>query len=221
MQATLSLTFKRDVAQAFVQFLTQDAPHPSCLMIELRRSYVGHPLFHSLLRYAGPCNAALAKPKEAFIRLLSQQCPYLADLFATPSVVIPELGSVRLDAFISSIRIDHHVLVLDLLNGPRGMQYLVYLATLVDPDVEIDYLYVYQQHVHTSSQPLWICDDTIYHEEELYRVLSTRYRAYCRETGLTPETMPSLMDMASCLPDCMIYKPRHLPWSDPYHDTID
>ena len=66
-----------------------------------------------------------------------------------------------------------------------------------------------------------IHNDTIYHQEELYNLLYTRYQAYCQGTQLVPEDEPTLLDMASCLPRCIVYKPRHLPWSDPYHDTID
>ena len=58
-------------------------------------------------------------------------------------------------------------------------------------------------------------------KEELYNLLYPQYQVYCQGTGLTPEPKPTLLDLASCLPHCIIYKPRHLPWSDPYHDTID
>lgn len=169
MQTTLVLTFMQDVTRAFVESLTRDQVRPSCLHIELRRSYVQHPLFVSLMRYTGN-TPTQTPPQQTFLDLLDR---------------------------------------------------IAYLAKLLDPDVEIDYLYVKDRHVHTSSQPLWVYHDTIYHQEELYNLLYAQYQVYCQEADLTPEPHPTLLDMASCLPHCIIYQPRHLPWSDPYHDTID
>lgn len=220
MQTTLVLTFKQDVVHAFVDSLTQDQARPSCLHIELRRSYVQHPLFQSALRYVGN-TPTQTPPQQTFLELLDQHAPELAQLFHTRSIHVPELGSVHLAATIDRIKVSQRTVTLELLYGPRGMRYIAYLATLLDSDVKIDYLYVKDRHVHTSSQPLWVYNDTIYHQEELYDLLYTQYQVYCQGTGLTPESHPTLLDMASCLPNCLIYKPRHLPWSDPYHDTID
>lgn len=220
MQTTLVLTFMQDVTRTFVESLTQDQVRPSCLHIELRRSYAQHPLFHSLMHYGG--NApSLAPSQQAFLDLLDRHDTTLAQLFHGQSIHIPELGSVYLSATIDRIKVSQQTVTLELLYGPRGMRYIVYLAKLLDPDVEIDYLYIKDRHVHTSSQPLWVYHDTIYHQEELYNLLHTQYQAYCQATQLIPEANPTLLDMASRLPNCIIYKPRHSPWSDPYHDTID
>lgn len=220
MQTTLVLTFTQDVTHAFVESLTQDQVRPSCLHIELRRSYARHPLFASLMRYTE--NTPSRTPShQAFLDLLDRHDPELAQLFHDRSIHIPELGSVYLSATIDRIKVSQQTVTLELLYGPRGMRYIVHLAKLLDPDVEIDYLYVKDRHVHTSSQPLWVYHDTIYHQEELYNLLHEQYQVYCQATQLIPEANPTLLDMASCLPNCLIYKPRHLPWSDPYHDTID
>lgn len=220
MQTTLVLTFTQDVVRSFVELLTQDQVRPSCLHIELRQSYAQHPLFHSLMRYAGNI-PSLTPSQQAFLDLLERHDPELAQLFREPFVQLLELGSVYLSATIDRIKVSHRTVTLELLYGPRGMRYVAYLAKLLDPDVEIDYLYVKDRHVHTSSQPLWVYHDTIYHQEELYNLLYPQYQVYCQGAGLIPESNPTLLDMASCLPNCLIYKPRHLPWLDPYHDTID
>ena len=220
MQTTLVLTFTQNVTHAFVESLTQDQVRPSCLHIELRRSYAQHPLFDSLMRYAGN-TPSLTIPRQTFLGLLDQHDPELAQLFHDRSIHIPELGSVYLSATIDRLKVSQRTVTLELLYDPRDMRYIAYLAKLLDPDVEIDYLYVKDRHVHSSYQPLWVYHDTIYRQEELYTLLHEQYQAYCQGTRLTPEPHPTLLDMASCLPNCIIYKPRHLPWSDPYHDTID
>lgn len=220
MQTTLVLTFAQDVVRSFVESLTQDQVRPSCLHIELRRSYAQHPLFDSLMRYTGN-TPSLTTPQQAFLDLLDRHDSELAQLFHDQSIHIPELGFVYLSATIDRIKISQQTVTLELLYGPRGMRYIAYLAKLFDPDVEIDYLYVKDRHVHTSSQPLWVYHDTIYHQEELYNLLHEQYQVYCQAAQLVPESHPTLLDMASCLPHCIIYQPRHLPWSDPYHDTID
>ena len=220
MQTTLVLTFAQDVARSFVESLTQDQIRPGCLHIELRRSYAQHPLFASLTRYTGN-TPTQTPPQQAFLDLLDRHDTTLAQLFHDQSIHIPELGSVYLSATIDRIKVSQQTVTLELLYGPRGMRYIVYLAKLLDPDVEIDYLYIKDRHVHTSSQPLWIYDDTIYHQAELYDLLHAQYQVYCQATQLTPEANPTLLDMASRLSNCIIYKPRHSPWSDPYHDTID
>ena len=220
MQTTLVLTFAQDVTHSFVESLTQDQTRPSCLHIELRRSYAQHPLFHSLMRYVGN-TPSLTTSRQAFLDLLDQHDPELAQLFHEPFIQLPELGSMYLSATIDRMKVSRQTVTLELLYGPRGMRYIVYLAKLLDPDVEIDYLYIKDRHVHTSSQSLWVYHDTIYYQEELYNLLYPQYQVYCQGTGLTPEPKPTLLDMASCLPHCIIYKPRHLLWSDLYHDTID
>lgn len=220
MQTTLVLTFTQDVTHAFVESLMQDQTRPSCLHIELRRSYAEHPLFSSLMRYTG--NApSLTTSQQAFLDLLDRHDTMLAQLFHDQSIHVPKLGSVYLSATIDRMKVSQQTVTLELLYGPRGMRYIAYLAKLLDPDVEIDYLYVKDRHVHTSSQPLWVYHDTIYHQEELYNLLHEQYQTYCQAAQLVPESHPTLLDMASCLPNCLIYKPRHLSWSDPYHDTID
>ena len=220
MQTTLVLTFMQDVTHTFIESLTRDQFRPSCLHIELRQSYAQHPLFHSLMRYAG--NTPRRTPSQStFLDLLDRHDPELAQLFHQPFIHLPELGSVYLSATIDRIKVSQQTVTLELLYGPRGMRYIAYLAKLLDPDVEIDYLYIKDRHVHTSSQPLWVYNDTMYHQAELYDLLRPQYQVYCQGTGLTPESHPTLLDMASCLPHCIIYKPRHLLWSDPYHDTID
>lgn len=220
MQTTLVLTFTQDVTHTFVESLTQDQVRPSCLHIELRRSYAQHPLFASLMRYTG--NTPRRTPsQQAFLDLLDRHDTTLAQLFHQLFIHIPELGSVYLSATIDRLKVSQQTVTLELLYGPLGMRYIAYLAKLLDPDVEIDYLYVKDRHVHTSSQPLWVYHDTIYHQKELYDLLHAQYQVYCQATQLIPEANPTLLDMASCLPNCLIYKPRHLPWSDPYHDTID
>ena len=220
MQTTLVLTFMQDVTHTFVESLTQDQVRPSCLHIELRRSYAQHPLFASLMRYTE--NTPRRTPSQStFLDLLDRHDPELAQLFHQPFIHLPELGSVYLSATIDRIKVSQQTVTLELLYGPRGMRYIAYLAKLLDPDVEIDYLYIKDRHVHTSSQPLWVYNDTMYHQAELYDLLRPQYQVYCQGTGLTPESHPTLLDMASCLPHCIIYKPRHLLWSDPYHDTID
>lgn len=220
MQTTLVLTFMQDVTRAFVDLLTHDQTRPSCLHIELRRSYAQHPLFDSLMRYTGN-TPTQTPPQQTFLDLLDRHDPELAQLFHDQSIHIPELGFVYLSATIDRIKISQQTVTLELLYGPRGMRYIAYLAKLLDPDVEIDYLYVKDRHIHTSSQPLWVYHETIHHQAELYNLLHEQYHVYCQATQLIPEANPTLLDMASCLPDCLIYKPRHLPWSDPYHDTID
>lgn len=80
MQTTLGLTFAQDVACTFVELLTQDRTRPSCLHIELRRSYARHPLFHSLMRYAGN-TPSLTTSRQTFLDLLDQHDPELAQLF--------------------------------------------------------------------------------------------------------------------------------------------
>lgn len=220
MQTTLVLTFMQDVTHTFVDLLTHDQTRPSCLHIELRRSYAQHPLFVSLMRYTGNMPRR-TPPQQAFLDLLDQHDPALAHLFHNQSIHLPELGSVYLSATIDRLKVSQRTVTLELLYGPRGIRYIAYLAKLLDPDVVIDYLYVKDRHVHTSSQPLWVYHDTIYRQEELYDLLYTQYQAYCQNTQLVPEPHPTLLGMASCLPNCLIYKPRHLPWSDPYHDTID
>lgn len=220
MQTTLVLTFTQDVVRSFVESLTQDQVRPSCLHIELRRSYTQHPLFHSLMHYVG--NApSLTPSQQAFLDLLDRHDTTLAQLFHDQSIHLPELGSVYLSATIDRIKVSQQTVTLELLYGPRGMRYIVYLAKLLDPDVVIDYLYVKDRHVHTSSQSLWVYNDTIYHQEELYNLLYAQYQAYCQDAQLVPDDDPTLLDMASCLPNCIIHKPRYLLWSDPYHDTID
>lgn len=220
MQTTLVLTFTQDVTHAFVESLTQDQVRPSCLHIELRRSYAQHPLFDTLMRYTG--NTPTQTPsQQAFLDLLDRHDATLAQLFHDQSIQLPELGTIYLSATIDRLKVSQRTVTLELLYGPRGMRYIAYLAKLLDPDVVIDYLYVKDRHVHTSSQPLWVYHDTIYHQEELYDLLYTQYQVYCKAARLVPEPHPTLLDMASCLPNCLIYKPRHLPWSDPYHDTID
>lgn len=210
MQTTLVLTFAQDVVHAFVESLTQDQVRPSCLHIELRRSYAQHPLFQTIMRYTG--NApSLTPSQQAFLDLLDRHDPKLAQLFHDQSIHIPELGLVYLSATIDRIKVSQQTVTLELLYGPRGMRYIVYLAKLLDPDVQIDYLYVKDRHVHTSSQPLWVYNDTIYHQEELHNLLHAQYQVYCQDTQLVPESHPTLLDMASCLPNCLIYKPRHLP----------
>lgn len=220
MQTTLVLTFVQDVTRTFIESLTQDQIRPGCLHIELRRSYTQHPLFDSLMRYTGN-TPTQTPPQQTFLDLLDRHEPELAQLFHDQSIQLPELGSVYLSATIDRIKISQQTATLELLYGPRGMRYIAYLAKLLDPNVEIDYLYVKDRHVHTSSQPLWVYHDTIYHQAELYDLLHGQYQVYCQAAQLVPESHPTLLDMASCLPHCIIYKPRHLPWSDPYHDTID
>lgn len=153
MQTTLVLTFTQDVVRSFLESLTQDQVRPSCLHIELRRSYAQHPLFHSIMRYAG--NTPRRTPsQQTFLDLLDRHDPELAQLFHEPFIQLPELGFVYLSATIDRINVSQQTVTLELLYGPRGMRYIVYLAKLLDPDVAIDYLYVKDRHVHTSSQPL-------------------------------------------------------------------
>ena len=95
MQTTLILTFTQDVVRSFIESLTRDQVRPSCLHIELRRSYAQHPLFPSLMRYTGN-TPTQTPPQQTFLDLLDRHEPELAPLFHEPFSQLPELGSVYL-----------------------------------------------------------------------------------------------------------------------------
>lgn len=88
MQTTLVLTFTQDVTHTFVESLTQDRVRPSCLHIELRRSYAQHPLFASLMRYTGN-TPTQTPPQQTFLDLLDRHDPELAQLFHRPFIQLP------------------------------------------------------------------------------------------------------------------------------------
>ena len=93
MQTTLVLTFTQDVTHAFVESLTQDQVRPSCLHIELRRSYARHPLFASLMRYTE--NTPSRTPShQAFLDLLDRHDPALAQLFHEPFISLNWVRSI-------------------------------------------------------------------------------------------------------------------------------
>ena len=99
MQTNLVLTFTQDMTRTFVDLLTHDQAHPSCLHIELRRSYAQHPLFDSLMRYTG--NSPRRTPsQQTFLDLLDRHDPKLAQLCHEPFIQLPELGAVYLSATI-------------------------------------------------------------------------------------------------------------------------